>query len=425
MASVVLAASNLASFFSSTWSDWASAPYDLHLITEDGIVGAHCGMLFPLSFYLAAVVEALPYTTGPTQVVLAETSSKALAAVRSLVYSGTCHLDELNLSKILDALSVLGIAVSSNSFSSKTEITDNEMPDLAIGGGGDVLNSVEGKVEGSTVSEAISNSQNNEICKEKSEGMITHNMESSLSKIHEANEDDMGKSDSKIRDLKVKIPKLNIVGKSLVYIKEKPNHCEQCLKNFSRKYRLEDHIKYVHNKEKPYQCDQCLNTYSCKNALRLHIKAVHIQERPYQCDQCLKKFSRKKTLSKHIEAVHDKEKPYQCNQCLKKFSRKNALSVHIKSVHKKEKPHQCDQCLEKFSSKIGLSLHIKTVHNKERSHQCDKCLKMFSRKFCLRLHIKTVHMNQKEHQCDRCLKKFSQKGALCQHIKTMHNEEKP
>ena len=63
------------------------------------------------------------------------------------------------------------------------------MPDLAIGGGGDGLNSVEGKVEGSTVSEAISNSQNNEICKEKSEGMITHNMESSWNKIHEANED--------------------------------------------------------------------------------------------------------------------------------------------------------------------------------------------------------------------------------------------
>ena len=37
MASVVLAASNLASFFSSTWSDWASAPYDLHLITEVSI----------------------------------------------------------------------------------------------------------------------------------------------------------------------------------------------------------------------------------------------------------------------------------------------------------------------------------------------------------------------------------------------------
>ena len=31
------------------------------------MIGAHCGMLFPLSGYLSAV-ETLPYTGGPSQV---------------------------------------------------------------------------------------------------------------------------------------------------------------------------------------------------------------------------------------------------------------------------------------------------------------------------------------------------------------------
>ena len=72
--------------------------------------------------------------------VLAETSTKAMAAVRDLVYKGTCYLDEvassclrygtftsqihlhqLILPEILETLGVLGIEVSSDSFSSNTE----------------------------------------------------------------------------------------------------------------------------------------------------------------------------------------------------------------------------------------------------------------------------------------------------------------
>ena len=81
MASVVLAASNHASFASSIWSDWASSPCDLHMLAEvrvttlldfqlsqDGMIEAHSGMLFPMSRYLTAVVETLPFFAGPIQV---------------------------------------------------------------------------------------------------------------------------------------------------------------------------------------------------------------------------------------------------------------------------------------------------------------------------------------------------------------------
>ena len=78
MTSLVLAASNHASFNSSIWSAWAGAPHDLLLVTEvilgvvykqsivrssqDGMLEAHCGMLLPLSRHLAAIVLAQPDT---------------------------------------------------------------------------------------------------------------------------------------------------------------------------------------------------------------------------------------------------------------------------------------------------------------------------------------------------------------------------
>ena len=85
MADLVLSCRDRASFCSSVWSSWTSAPFDLHLVAEvcmkswylcllnvffeDGVVGAHSTMILPQSRQLAAIVKALPYTTGPTQVV--------------------------------------------------------------------------------------------------------------------------------------------------------------------------------------------------------------------------------------------------------------------------------------------------------------------------------------------------------------------
>ena len=82
MANLVLATSNCASFLSSTWSAWACAPHDLLLVTEasilivsalkkypqDGNVGAHCGILLPLSGYRSSILEA-PSFAGPVQVI--------------------------------------------------------------------------------------------------------------------------------------------------------------------------------------------------------------------------------------------------------------------------------------------------------------------------------------------------------------------
>ena len=94
-------------------------------IFEDGVVGAHGAMTLSQSRQLAAIVKALPYTSGPTQVIIKRanpflafkvvlvaldlscffdfqvllpgTSVKAVAAAKELICTGSCLLGEVVL----------------------------------------------------------------------------------------------------------------------------------------------------------------------------------------------------------------------------------------------------------------------------------------------------------------------------------------
>jgi len=378
----VLSTSNHASFTSSIWGRLASAPCDLRLVAEDGMIEAHHRMLFPLSPYHAAV-ETLPYTAEPIQVVLAGTSIKAVAAVKDLVYTGTCHLDELILPEILETLAVLGIEVSCNSFNFKTEPTDDErsVPDhqsseiqdlevlteAAYEEGSDVQESVKGEPE---VADPLDTKEKTEDVVDAFEGIA------------------VGKA---FHTMEMEIPKLKI--EERLHTKEKIIACDflDCKITFANKDNLKRHIKNVHMKEKPDQCSQCLKTFSDKSQLSRHIEIVHKKVKPYQCSQCLQKFSVKSSLKQHIASLHNGEKPHECSQCLKKFSKKTTLSRHIEVVHKKVKPYQCSQCLKKFGDKSNLKKHIANVHNGEKPHECSQCLKKFGEKQILSRHMIKVH----------------------------------
>ena len=198
---------------------------------------------------------------------------------------------------------------------------------------------------------------------ERTVGTVFHKGESSSSSSCGVHDQDMGK----IKDVKVKIPKLKISKKLSVNTKANPFSCDikDCKLTFSHRGNLNKHIRNVHKKEKPHQCSQCMKKFSRKYVLNAHIDTVHNNNKKHQCNQCLKKFCSKGYLTVHIEVVHNKAKPYQCSQCLKKFSVKNSLRGHIIAVHKKEKPYQCIQCLKKFSQTSHLSRHLKTVHNNQ------------------------------------------------------------
>jgi len=377
MADLVLATSNHSAFFSSTWSAWACAPHDLLLVTENGNVGAHCGILLPLSAYRTSILEA-PSFAGPMQVVLPGTSFKAVAAVKDLIYSGTCH--ELNLPEILETLAVLGIEVSSNSFIFQTKSTDDgktvsnhsssQFQDsglaVASSANSDVYESVKEDLEGAEADDAMKTKEETEAGVETFEGINVgeafHNVESSLSTSCKDNRENTGKV------VQVKISKLKM-GEKLS----------------------------LHTKERIFACDviDCKIKFKSERNLKRHIQSVHIKEKPHQCDQCMKKFSQKVHLKKHTNAVHNKEKPHQCNQCLEKFSQKNTLKMHIIYVHETEKPLACPQpgCTEMFKLKRILKRHMIKVHNFEKPHACaeENCDEKFLHLSYLKDHLRRAH----------------------------------
>jgi len=380
MASVVLAASNQASLTFSVWSGWTGTPHDLLLVAEDGMIEAHCGLLFPMSRHLANLFETLPYTGGLTQVVLAGTKTKVVAAVKDLIYTGTCYLDEIILPEIFETLAAFGIEVSSNSFIFQTKSTDDgktvsnhsssQFQDsglaVASSANSDVYESVKEDLEGAEADDAMKTKEETEAGVETFEGINVgeafHNVESSLSTSCKDNRENTGKV------VQVKISKLKM-GEKLS----------------------------LHTKERIFACDviDCKIKFKSERNLKRHIQSVHIKEKPHQCDQCMKKFSQKVHLKKHTNAVHNKEKPHQCNQCLEKFSQKNTLKMHIIYVHETEKPLACPQpgCTEMFKLKRILKRHMIKVHNFEKPHACaeENCDEKFLHLSYLKDHLRRAH----------------------------------
>ena len=114
---VVLAAGDHFAFSSSTWSSWADSPHDLQLVTKDGVLGAHCGILLPLSQYLCGLVQASGCCCGPAQLILPDTSLAVMTAVKDLLYRGFCQLmDRVCFPEILETLSLLGANVLGSNF---------------------------------------------------------------------------------------------------------------------------------------------------------------------------------------------------------------------------------------------------------------------------------------------------------------------
>ena len=78
--------------------------------------------------------------------------------------------------------------------------------------------------------------------------------------------------------------------------------------------------------EKPHKCDICLKSFTSRGHLTEHLR-VHSGEKPFSCDICLQKFQRASHLRRH-SIMHSGVKPYTCEICRKSFTRTAALKKH-------------------------------------------------------------------------------------------------
>lgn len=100
------------------------------------------------------------------------------------------------------------------------------------------------------------------------------------------------------------------------------------------KYHWRNHM-VTHSNERPFHCEQCPKRFSRLGSLVTHIR-IHTNERPYQCAYCPKKFIQMNHCQQH-ERNHATEKPYQCKQCFKGFIHKSSLYAH-QQIHTQIEP---------------------------------------------------------------------------------------
>ena len=99
--------------------------------------------------------------------------------------------------------------------------------------------------------------------------------------------------------------------------------------------------------------------------LKQHMKFQHF-ESSYQCEECIKSFETKEKLQTHKEKFHG-ESPnnpkISCQLCTELFRTKTDMKKHKRLIHKDSESH-CNQCKKSFQgpySVLCLERHIDQV----------------------------------------------------------------
>ena len=162
-------------------------------------------------------------------------------------------------------------------------------------------------------------------------------------------------------------------------------NCNICGKSVSKRH-LKDHIQTVHDGN-PYKCVQCHDEFRNKYKLQQHIKFVHEGVKKPKCPTCDKEFTSEHILKEHIKEIHEgikrQRKPRKHRRTKTEMKKARASSpdlqyrdsegeINWENVHRSleyqlSKPNNavifgCKLCNIFYNQKLTLKNHVKQNH---------------------------------------------------------------
>ena len=191
---------------------------------------------------------------------------------------------------------------------------------------------------------------------------------------------------------------------------EKTLKCSECSKTFRTKYKMNHHLKIVHEGQRPHKCDICGKSSGTIGNLQKHMNSVHKVERPFKCPECSQTFTQRYHMNVHVSSVHEKTYPFICSKCVKRYTSKTLLMDHIAIVHEGKQPYNCKRCHTSFSRHQTLIGHQKRCQPLDSSEIHQKSPECEKKRFVVKLHkidIEIVkdwrYYSQLQIQCTKCM----------------------
>lgn len=105
-------------------------------------------------------------------------------------------------------------------------------------------------------------------------------------------------------------------------------------------------------------CEFCIKTFSTKSALRQHIRIHNLPKKLHVCHICKKTSSSRSSHLRHVQ-IHSNKKPNLCNVCGKTFCQGYRIEDHM-LTHSSKKPYECSICNKLFAKTYNLKIHQRT-----------------------------------------------------------------
>ncbi|XP_053667222.1 zinc finger protein 14 homolog [Anopheles marshallii] len=192
------------------------------------------------------------------------------------------------------------------------------------------------------------------------------------------------------------------------------NKCYVCYKTYGTEAELMSHL-IKHHDLLPYRCQQC-STPNCAYEFRTNQalnKHLETHWYPYECAECQLRFSKKERIEDHLRTVHGSDKWHTCKRCGLKIQELRKYRLHV-IAHRNMESTQYHTVTNLHDRQQGLQhKHVRRIF------QCPYCGRHFKHSITYELHKTQHLQTKPLYQCTEawCRERFTSFREWRRHMK--------